>query len=89
MMHYSTEPGDQIFVKDYEFWSFAKNKGNNLVKNISKNLSEKYSQKLFDYAKNLQQMHLKLLQKSNSKIAGATSDLIRNKIAAKITKVPK
>ena len=32
-------------------------------------------------------MHLKLLQKSNSKTAEATGDLIGNKIADKITKV--
>ena len=32
-------------------------------------------------------MHLKLLQKSNSKTAKATGDLIGNKIADKITKV--
>ena len=34
-------------------------------------------------------MHLKMPEKNNSKIAGATSDLIRNKIADKITKVSK
>ena len=43
-------------------------------KNISKSLSGKYSpgmlamrQKLVDHAKNLQQMHLKLLQKGSFK----------------------
>ena len=37
--------------------------GKNIGKNISKHLSGKYSQKLHDHAKNLGQMHLKLLQK--------------------------
>ena len=37
--------------------------GNNLDKNINKNLSGKYNQKLLDNAKNLRQIHLKLLQK--------------------------
>ena len=37
--------------------------------------------------KNLQQMQLKLLQKSNSKTAKATGNLTVNKIAEKITKV--
>ena len=41
MARYSVQPGDQIFVKGYGFFSFAKN----MVKNISKNLSGKYTQK--------------------------------------------
>ena len=36
--------------------------GKKIDKNISKKLSGKYSRKLFDHAKNLRQMHLKLLQ---------------------------
>ena len=47
MMRYSVQPRDWIFVKSYEFLSFAKNIG----KNVSKNWSGKYSQKLLDYAK--------------------------------------
>ena len=47
-MRYSVEPTDRIYVKGYEFLSFAKNMG--------KNISNKYSQKLLDSAKNLQQM---------------------------------
>ena len=54
---------DRIFVKVYGFFTFAKNIGKNVAKNISKNLSGKYSQKLIDHVNNLQQMHLKLLQK--------------------------
>ena len=38
---------DEIFVKGYEFKSFAKNKG----KNISKILSSKYGWKLIDHVK--------------------------------------
>ena len=43
-MRYSTE----LYVKGYEFLSFAKNMG--------KSLSNKYCQKRLDSAKNLQQM---------------------------------
>ena len=42
-VRYSIEPKDRIYVKEYEFLSFAKNMG--------KNLSNKYSQKLLDSAK--------------------------------------
>ena len=63
MTRYSIEPNDRIFGKDYGFLSFAKNMSKNIGKNISRNLSSKYSQKLLDQTKNLQQMHLKLLQK--------------------------
>ena len=36
IMHYSVQPRDQIFVKGYGFFSFARNKGKILIKNISK-----------------------------------------------------
>ena len=39
-MHYSIQPRDRIYVKEYGFLSFAKN--------MDKNLSNKYSQKLLD-----------------------------------------
>ena len=61
MMSYSLQPRDQIFVKGYEFLSFAKYMG----KKLSKNLCDKYSQKLLDHAKKM--TDLILLQKSNSK----------------------
>ena len=51
MTCYSVQPRDQIFVKDYGSFSFAKNMGKNIGKKISKNLSSKYSQKLHDHAK--------------------------------------
>ena len=44
MRSYSVQPRDQIFVKGYGFFSFARNMG----KNIIKSLSSKYSQKLLD-----------------------------------------
>ena len=36
MMRYS-EPRDQIFIKDYGFWSFAKNISKKIGRSISKN----------------------------------------------------
>ena len=50
-MRYSVQPKERIFVKGYEFLSFAKNMSKNIGKNKSKNLSGKYSQKLLDHAK--------------------------------------
>ena len=47
----------------YGFLSFDKNMDKNNGKNISKKLSGKYSQNILTRLKNLQQMHLKLLQK--------------------------
>ena len=41
MIHYSVQPRDGIFVKDYGFLSFARNRGNNVGKNISKNSNGK------------------------------------------------
>ena len=65
MMRYSVQPRDQIFIKDSEFLSLAKNMCKNIGKNISKNLSSKYSQKSCKKItpKKLQRMRLKLLQK--------------------------
>ena len=37
MMRYSVQSRDRIFVKGYEFLSFAKNMVKNIGKNISKN----------------------------------------------------
>ena len=47
-MHYSIEPRDLMFVKDYDFFSFTKTMSNNIGSNINKNLSAKYGQKLLD-----------------------------------------
>ena len=45
MIRHSVQTRDQIFLKSYEFLSFAKNMSKNISKNIRKNLSVKYSQK--------------------------------------------
>ena len=86
MARYSVQPRDQIFVKGYGFLSFAKNMG----RRISKNVSSKYSQKLLDHTKQsatdaLKTASKKVIQKTEE----ATGDLIRNKIADRITKVSK
>ena len=71
-----------IYVKGYEFLSFAKNMG--------KSLSNKYGQKLLDSAKKSTTDAIKTASKrAIQKTAGATSDLIGNKIADKITSVSK
>ena len=69
-MRYSVQPRKQIFVKGYGFLSFARNMSKNIGKNISKNLIGicgsgmlNMRQNIFDHAKNLQQIHLKLLPK--------------------------
>ena len=81
-MRYSIEPRDGIYVKGYGFLSFAKNMG--------KSLSNKYGQKLLDSAKKSTTDTIKTASKrAIQKIAEATSDLIGNKIADKITSVSK
>ena len=60
-MRYSIETRDQIYVKSYEFLSFAKNNG--------KNLRSKYRKKFLDSTKKtLNNRYLqKCFKKSNSK----------------------
>ena len=97
MMQYSLQPNGLIFVKGYEFLSFAKNMGKDIGKNISKNLSGKYRpgmltmrQKMFDHAKQSGADALKTSSKRIiQKTVEANSDLIGNKITNKITKVSK
>ena len=72
---YSIEPRDRIYVKGYGFLSFAKNMG--------KSLCNKYGQKILDSAKK------SISKRAIQKTAEATGDLIRNKIADKITRVSK
>ena len=86
---YSVQPKDWIYVKGYDFLSFARNIGKNFGKNIRKNVSRKYNQNFLIMLRNLLKMHLKLLQISDSKAAKATDDLIGNKTADKITKSQK
>ena len=81
-MRYSIEPRNRIYVKGYEFLSFAKNMG--------KSLSNKYSQNLLDSAKKSRTDAIKTASKrAIQKTAETTGDLIGNKIADKITSVSK
>ena len=81
-MRYSIEPRERIYVKGYEFLSFAKNMG--------KSLSNKYGQKLLDNAKKSTTDVIKTASKrAIQKKAEATGDLIGNKIAHKIKSVSK
>ena len=63
MTCYSVQPKNRIFVKGYDFLSFAINICKNISKSISKNASKKFSQKRIDHAKHL----LKLLQREQFK----------------------
>ena len=70
-MRYSIEPRDKIYVKRYEFLSFAKNK---------------YSQKLLDSAKKFATNTIKTASKRGiQKTAEATGDLIGNQFSDKIS----
>ena len=81
-IRYSIEPRDRIYVKGYEFLSFAKNMG--------KSLSNKYGQKLLDSAKKSTTDAIKTASKrAIQKTAEPTGDLIGNKIADKIASVSK
>ena len=77
-MGYSIEPRDRIYVKGYEFLSFAKNMG--------KHLSNKYGTKFLDSAKKSTADAIKTASKrAIQKTAEAAGDLIGNKIADKMT----
>ena len=80
-MRYSIEPRDRIYVKEYEFLSFAKNMGTHATK-VAKNVSNKYSQKLFDSAKKSTTDAIKTASKRV--VQKATGDLIGYKITDKI-----
>ena len=80
----------KIFVKDYGFLSFVKNKGTNIGKNESKSPSGKYRQKFIYNTKQSTRDALKTVRKRRiQKIAEKTGDLVGNKIANKITKIAK
>ena len=81
-MRYSIQPRDWTFIKGYGLLSFDKNMGKNTGKKISKTLTGKYSQKSFYHAKKYAIDALKTSSKTNWR-------LIDNKIADKITKIPK
>ena len=81
-MHYSIEPRDARYVKDYGFLSFAKN--------ICKNINSKYSQKLVGSAKMSAADAIKTISKTAiQKTAETTGDLICNRTANKITSASK
>ena len=94
MMRYSV-PRNWLFVKDYEFFSFAKNNGWDIGKNTSKRFSGKYSygmlatrQNILDHPEESARDALKPTPKrSNEKTAEATGDSLGNKIADRIIKV--
>ena len=85
-MRYSIEPKNRIYVKDYRFLSFPKNRYS---------LSNKYSQKLLDSAKKFGATKVvtnaikTASKRAIHQTAEATGDLINNKIADKITSVSK
>ena len=77
-MRYSLEPRDRIYVKGYEFMSFARS------------MSNKYGKKLFDTAKKSATDAVKTASKREiQKTAEATRDLVGNKIGDKITSISK
>ena len=81
-MRYSIEPRDRIYIKRYGFLSFTKIMG--------KILSNKYGEKLLNSAKQSTIDAIKTASKrAIHKTAEATGDLIRNKVADKITSVSK
>ena len=84
-MRYSVEPRERRHVKGYGFLSFARNIGTHATK-VAKNMSNKYSQKLVDTARKSATDAIKTASKrAIQKTAEATGDLVRNKIADKIT----
>ena len=88
-MRYLTECKGRMYVKGYGFLSFAKNMGTHAT-NVAKNLSSKYGQKLLDNVKKSTADVIKTASKrAIQKTAGATGDLIDNKIADKITSFSK
>ena len=77
-MRYSLEPRDRIYVKGYEFLSFARS------------MSNKCGKKLVDTAKSPATDAVKIATKrAIQKTAEVTGDLFGNKIADKITSVSK
>ena len=88
-MRYSIEPREIRYVKGYDFLSFAKNIGKHATK-AAKNMNNKSSQKLVDSAKKSATDAVKTTSKrAIQKTAGATGDLIGNKIADKTTSASK
>ena len=77
-MHYSIEPKERRYVKEYGFLSFARN------------FSDKYSKFLMDKGIDVSKKFAKTAgEKILKKTAKATGDLNSNKIADKITSASK
>ena len=57
----------KIFVLGYGFLTFAKNMDKNIARNIRKSLNSNIVKHFLIMLNNLQQMHLKLLQKESLK----------------------
>ena len=88
-MRYSTELKDRIYVKGYGFLSFAKNIATHATK-TAKSMSNNIVKKIFDSAKKSTTDGIKTASKrAIQKISEATSDLIGNRIADKITNLSK
>ena len=97
-MRYSIESRDRRDAKGYGFSSFTKNTGKNatkVAKNIGKNITNMYSQKLVDSAKKSGATKVATdavktaPKRAIQKTAGATGDIIGNKVADNITSVSK
>ena len=75
-MHYSIEPSERRYVKEYGFLSFARNIGTHATK-AAKNLNNNYGQQLADSAKKSATDALKIAGKrAIQKTADASGDLI-------------
>ena len=96
-MRYSIEPSERRYIKGYDFLSFARNFGNKYGKKLMNtaiktgaNFNSKYGKKLTDTAiKTGKDFATTAGKKIVHKNAEATGDLIRNKIADKITSASK
>ena len=90
MTRYLFDLRDLIFVKGYWFLSFIRNIVKNVREIINKKLSSKYSQRLLYHAKKSATYALKAASKREiQKTAEASGDLIKSKIADKITRISK
>ena len=88
-MRYSTEPRDRIYVNGYGFLSFAKNTDTHATQ-VAKSMSNKYSKERLDSTQKSTTYAIKTASKrAIQKSAEAAGDLIRNKIADKITSISK
>ena len=92
MARYSVQPRSGIFLKDYEFLSFARIMGKSVGKNISKNVSGKSSQKRFDHTKQtatdaLKAVSKRPIQKTAETTGQISNSPIGNEIADRIPKV--